>query len=64
MDRKFELEDIATLYLEQCGFKVIYAVKDNFYMLRPVDKEEAEKYGTAVFSPRAMQAVGDILSKF
>lgn len=64
MVTKLELESLATHYIEQCGFKVIYAVKDDFYMLRPVDKEEAEKYGTAVFSPRAMQAMGELLSKF
>lgn len=57
-----ELENNAIHFFENVGFRVIYAQQDNVYILHPNDAAEAVKCGSAIFAPRAMEAIGTILS--
>ena len=58
------LKAVAVGFFEKHGFRVIYGTQDDIYMLHPTDAAEAVKYGTALFSPRAMEAIGETLSEF
>lgn len=60
-DIKFELA--AAEYFEQCGFRVIHGMGEDIWIVRPNDEAEAKRYGTAVFSPRAMEAFGKLIRK-
>lgn len=61
MDGKFEK------VLEQVGFQVIHVIgnksQDECFVVNPTDKEEQTKFGAAVFSVRAMQALGELFDE-
>ncbi len=59
-----EIQNVACHFLEELKMKVIYGTQDDIFIVTPINKEEKEKYGTAVFSPRFMEDLGEILNKF
>jgi len=51
-------------WFEHCGFRVVHAINENFFMVIPSNDDEHKRYGTAVFSPEAMQRIGEMLAGF
>ncbi len=47
---------------EKAGLRMIYMVRDDFFLLVPLDGKERERVGTAQLPTRAVEAMERVLS--